>query len=800
MKVPVSWLREYVDFDDAVEGLAEKLTFSGTEVEGIETVGSDYAGMVVGEVRKVERHPDADRLTLCTVFDGKEEKQVVCGAPNVREGMKSPFAPVGSVLADGTKLKKAKIRGVESQGMLCAEDELGLSDDHAGIIELDGTWEAGTPLSDVFGPPDVVLDLEITPNRPDCLSMIGIAREVAAMYRTRLRLPEFELAESDAAVEELTKVCVDDPAGCPRYTARVLKDIVIGPAPQWMQRRLTLAGIRPINNIVDITNYVLLECGHPLHAFDQTLLDGGRIGVRRAKKGEKIATLDEIDRELTTDMLVITDAMKPVAVAGVMGGAGSEIRDDTSTVLLESACFDQSSVRHTSKALGLTTESSYRFSRGVDIGGVEWASQRAAALMAEHAGAKIARGVIDVYPKPAQATEVPCTWRKVNSLLGLQASADEMTLVFESLGLEVKEPNEEGCTVVVPSFRRDLTREVDLIEEFSRIHGLDKIPSPFPRAEVVPDAEDRHARAVKVCRDHLVGLGLREIMNYSLVSEQLLDLFDSSNKDVRIVLPHPISADQSVLRTSLIPQMVETIGRNRARQISEGSFFEIGRAYFKDGKGTREVERLSIGLLGPVGRPLLKKRQPLSNTEAFLWVKGALEALLEAQGICDWSVQPKEMALYEPGQSMSILIEGKEAGSMGLVRKRIRSEWRLSDPVPVIELSVLPLLTAFQAVSPIRPVAQYPSVVRDMAILLPEAITHAQIMEIITNAAPKELESARLFDIFSGEGLGDGMKSMAYSLTYRSLERTMTDEEANGLHEAVKDAVRKALGVEVREG
>ena len=351
MKVPISWLKDYVDFEDWVDGLAEKLTFSGIEVEGIETIGSEFEGLVVGEVRVVEKHPDADKLTVCTVFDGENEHQVVCGAPNARVGLKSAFAGVGTTLPNGTKLKKAKIRGVESRGMLCAEDELGLSEDHDVILEYEDSRDAGTPLVELYGPPEVVLDLEITPNRPDCLSMIGIAREVAALYGTSLKLPTIELVHNDEHVDELTSVQVDDTEGCPRYSAQVLHNVHVKPSPGWMQIRLTLAGVRPINNIVDITNYVMLETGQPLHAFDQTLLEEGRIVVRRARKGEKITALDDVERELSENTLVIADASKPVALAGVMGGVGSEIRDHTETVLLESAFFNPDDVRNASKAL-----------------------------------------------------------------------------------------------------------------------------------------------------------------------------------------------------------------------------------------------------------------------------------------------------------------------------------------------------------------------------------------------------------------------------------------------------------------
>jgi phenylalanyl-tRNA synthetase beta chain len=385
MRLPISWLKEYVDYNDTPQGLAEKLTLSGTEVEGIETVGGTFEGVVVGEILRVEKHPNADKLTLCTVNTGTGEVTVVCGAPNARAGMMAPFAPAGVTLPNGLKLEKRKVRGVESCGMLCAEDELKLSDDHTGLMELDAGFAPGTPLAEVLGPPDTVLELEITPNRPDCLSVLGIAREVAALYGTKVRRPEVALREEGDPVEKQTSVEIRDADGCPRYTARILKNVKIGPSPAWMKRRLEMSGIRAINNVVDITNYVMLECGQPLHAFDQKLLKEGRIVVRRFGDGEKLATLDGVERPMDAGMLVIADARRPVAVAGVMGGAGSEIHDDTETVLLESAFFKPQDNRATSKRLGLSTESSYRFERGVDIESVEWASRRAAALLRRRA-------------------------------------------------------------------------------------------------------------------------------------------------------------------------------------------------------------------------------------------------------------------------------------------------------------------------------------------------------------------------------------------------------------------------------
>lgn len=800
MKVPISWLREYVDFDDTVQRLADRLTFSGVEVEGIEQVGGDYAGLVVGEVVAVERHPEADRLTICQVQAGGDPVQVVCGAPNVAAGQKVPFAPLGAVLPNGMKMKKAKIRQVESFGMLLAEDEVGVSDDHSGLMLLDPACQPGTPLAEILGPPEVVLDLEITPNRPDCLCLIGIAREVAVLYGSALKWPAFDLRESGPAVEECTRVDVEDTLACPRYTARVLKDIQIGPSPAWMQKRLTLAGIRPINNVVDITNYVMLESGHPLHAFDQGLLAEGRIIVRRARPGEGIRTLDDVERKLTEEMLVIADPQGPVAIAGVMGGAGSEIRTETTTVLLESACFDPLRTRSTSRQLALSTESSYRFERGVDAHTVEWASQRAAALMAEYAGGQIAAGVIDVYPAPVQTRAVTCGWNFVRSLTGMDVEDSDIQQILDALEMPVMSSEDGQFTIQVPTFRGDIERDVDVVEEVARIHGLDQIPTPPPRAEMVPGADDDAIRARTQLTSNLAGLGLREIMNYSLTAPGLLDLFDPNDGARRIVLPHPISTDQSVLRPSLIPQMVETLGRNHARQLPESAFFEAGRVFWRaEGGELQEADRIAIGLLGPVGRGPLEKRQGIRATDMYSWIKGVLEGVLAAQGIAEWVVSPCAHSVFERGQAVEVRSGERVIGVMGLVRPSIRKEWRLSEPVAVAELDVPALTAGFGSIVKAKAVSVYPAISRDMALVVDQSVAHTDILRIIRKNAKKDLEHIELFDIFEGDAIGEGKKSMAYSITYRSEERTLTDEDANRYHEKVKDAIRGELDVVIRE-
>ena len=800
MRVPISWLKDYVDFTDTPKGLADKLTFSGLEVEGIETVGCNAPGVVVGEILKVDRHPNADKLTLCTVNFGAGQLVVVCGAPNVRVGLKAPFAPSGVTLPNGLTLKKAKIRGVVSEGMLCAADELGLSTDHSGLVELDAQWAPGTPIAEIFGAPETVLELEVTPNRPDCLSLIGIAREVAALYGAKLRRPEIKLAESGRPVAELTRVGVEDAEGCPRYTARILTGVKIGPAPQWMQKRLEIAGIRAINNIVDITNYVMLETGHPLHAFDQALLAEGRIVVRRARGGEKMKTLDGVERELTPAALVIADAHQAVALAGIMGGGNSEIRDATATVLLESAAFKPADIRTTARRVGLSTESSYRFERGVDPATVEWASRRAAALMAEFSGATCAAGVLDLYPHPVAPRTLHCRYDFVRGRTGVEISDEKIRAIFQGLEMPVQTLEDGACEVGVPTFRRDLEREIDLVEEVARIHGLDQVPAPSPRAILVPGANDRQAQAIACCRRQLIGLGLRETMNYSFLSEKLLNLFDPAAAPRRVVIPNPVSADHAILRDALVPQMVETLGRNHARQVPEAALFEIGRVFALDAEDVMtEEDRLVIGLMGPVGRTGLDKHLPVKIDDVFLWLKGIWEALTAALGVQQAGCRAAERPWGEPGCTVGLLVNGAEVGALGVVKHAVAREWRLTAPVAVLETQLTPLLAHLFDVPRAAAIAPFPAVRRDMALVAGEALKHEDVVRVIRGAAPADLENVELFDIFHGGNLGAGRKSMAYACTYRAADRTLTDEEANRYHAGVKEAVKRELAVEIRE-
>ena len=799
MKVPISWLKEYIDIDFSTEELADKLIFSGIEVEGIETVGSSFEGIVVGEVLSIEKHPNADRLRLCRVSNGTEELPVVCGASNFEVGDKIPFAGVGVQLAEDFKIKKAKIRGEVSEGMLCAEDELGISDDHEGIMLLSRDIAAGTPLVDVRGVPEEVIDLEITWNRSDCLSVIGVAREVAALFNANMKVPSIDFAEdTSSAVSELVQVSIDDADDCQRYTARVLSGIKLGPSPAWMQKQIELCGIRSINNVVDITNYVMLECGQPLHAFDFAKVSGGEIKVRRAHAGEVMKTLDGVERMLDADMLVIADENDAVALAGVMGGAGSEISEQTEKVLLESALFNPALIHTTSNRLGLSSESSHRFERSVDSERVEWASRRATQLMIEYACASVAEGMVDCKPVEIEQAVVVCRYQKIWDLLGFKIEKEEIISIFNRLKLPIIANDEDSCTVQSPTFRHDIKIEADLIEEVIRMHGLENVPDVDLVARIVPGADDSRSRTVREFRHRVIGLGFCECMHYSFVSQRLLDLFDEKDIDSRVILPNPVSKEYEIMRHTLIPQLTDTLWRNMAHQTLSASVFEIGRVFIKGSDGKiKEEERISLGMMGNVGRFGPDGNKPVLPEEVFLWLKGAIEQILTVQHIENIEFMPLSSSVFEAGWAVEVSSKGQKIGVLGLLNNKIKHK-SIAGPIGVAEFSVDFLCNTEKAKKKLKPLPVYPGIKRDMAMIVDKNVTHKKIVENILKNAPVELTSINLFDIFSLVDKDAGKTSLAYSLMYRSLERSLTDEEANKFHELIKKSLNDELKIQFR--
>jgi phenylalanyl-tRNA synthetase beta chain len=799
MKLPLSWLKEYVDIDISPEELADKLTKSGTEVESIEIIGSELDGVVVAQINDFIQHPNADRLRLCQVDAGLEEPlQIVCGASNFEIGDKVVLAKVGTVLGEGFTIKEAKIRGEKSFGMLCSEQELGITEeDCSGIMILDTDFKIGTPVVEIIGEPETVFEMEVTWNRPDCLSIVGLAREVAALCDVPLKMPEILLDENpEQKSSDYVEVSIDNPEDCPRYTARIAENVKIKPSPLWMQRRLNACGIRAINNVVDITNYVLLELGQPLHAFDYTLLNGGKINVRRAQKGEKIVTLDDVERELYDDMIVIADDKDPVALAGVMGGAGSEISGDTAKVLLESATFSPASIRSTSSRLSMSSESAHRFERTVDAYGCDFASRRAAGLMQELADATIMSDAADVFPAPKPAHSISLSYKDINRLMGFEIDKKQLKDILESLTITIAEVSDEVLQLEIPSYRPDLVIEADVIEEIARMHGLDDIPEAPLKCSVVEDADETSYRQTLKLRKTLESLGLSETMNYSFTSAKLLDIF--SPEKGRLVLPNPVSLDYEIMRDSLIPQMVESLGRNHARQVEEASFYEIG-ATFKLEKSPKEFRSCCIGLMGSIGRDSLNKRTKISDQESFSWLKGLLDNLNSILKTDSFELIPKDICYFEKNRGFEILINGKACGICGLIKNKIKNKWRIKDPLAVAEFDTAVLFAAEGQDVTLKPVPQYPSTLRDLAVVVDESISYQNIEEVILKLKIKELTDINLFDIFRGKEVGDNKKSLAFCLKFQSPNKTLTDVQVNKFQKKIIAALKSNVNADIRD-
>ena len=673
MKLPVSWLAEYIDISDmSVEELADRITFAGIEIEGISRVGADYSGICAARVESCEPHPDSDHLHVCRVFDGKDTLQVVCGAPNCRAGLVTAFAHVGATVPEnGAVLKKGKLRGVESFGMLCSGRELSLSSDHSGIMELPESVAPGTPVEGFaeVDPPETVFDVEITWNRGDCLSIIGIAREFSAILGRPLKLPPVDFPVlPDKTAADFCSVTVENAAACPAYTARVLPHVERLPSPKIMRRRLELCGMRSIDVVVDVSNYVMLECGQPLHTFDYRRVHDGKIVVRNAHEAEKIRTLDGQDRTLLPSMLLITDPEGPLAVAGVMGGEGSEIEPDTSSVLLESASFTAPGVKDTATALDLRTESSHRYERGVDPFLCDWASRRACHLLVKYANATVAEGCVVADSRDHAPRRIPLRFRRAVETIGMDIPPERQIAILESLAFKTVEKDATRAVFEVPSYRLDCTDECDLIEEIARMNGLAALPDVVPASQVVPGADDSPARAATECRHALAGLGFSEVMNYSFTAPAVLDLFFASQAEHRIRIPNPVSADHSMLRDSLVPQVFSTLAYNATHGVATAAVFEMGRVFtMGDGKPV-EDDRVCAAVMGFAGRDGTDRMRKVEPRESLSWLKGALEALCEKMHAPALRLEARDMDGFEPGLAAVVFIAGRPAGVFGLVK------------------------------------------------------------------------------------------------------------------------------------
>lgn len=806
MLVSLEWLKEYVDFDLSPQDLAEALTMVGLEVEEIirtSTEGLDK--VVVGKIIDCKPHPNADKLSLCLVDKGSGEPvPVVCGAPNARKGLLSPYALIGAELPGGFKIEVAKIRGESSYGMLCSEKELKLGNDADGIMELPEDLLPGTPIVEALGLDDTVFNIELTSNRSDCLSIIGVAREVSAITGNPLKKPKIEFSEIDKKADELTSVTIEAPDLCRRYSARLVLGAKIGPSPYWMRRRLESVGLRSINNVVDVTNYVLMEFGHPLHAFDFEKLSGKRIIVRRARPEEQITTLDEIKRSLTPDMLVIADAEKPVAVAGVMGGSGSDVTDETTNILIESAYFDPVSISKTSKALGMHTEASHRFERGTDIEGLITALNRTAQLIQQLAGGNICAGIVDTYPVPYEKIEVKLRPQRANSILGTNLEPKEMAKLLSSIEFQVRNENDE-LFVTIPSFRPDVYREIDLIEEIARLYGYNNIPVTMPASEIPYESDLEILNEKKMLyrekvRNALNTCGLTEVLNYSFHDPGAFDRLELEANSIyrnALVLRNPISENQSIIRTTLIPGLLTNISYNLSRRINDIRIFEIGRVFHpKEGKKQPdEPEFVSGAITGQFNSKLWN--QP-TRTVDFYDIKGAVESILEVFGIKNYTFIPVSNPPFLNGRCAEVVTENETLGIFGEIRRSVLNRHDIDQDVYAFEIKFSKLLE-YAGIATFQQLPIYPSVYRDMSLVLDFNVTHSDVEETIRSIGGEMILSVNLFDVYKGKQIPENKKSLAYAIEYYSPNRTLTDEEVDEIHERIIIGLNKKFGAELRK-
>ena len=807
MKISYRWLREYVDTDLPPAVLADRLTNAGIPVEGVTPLVEGLGGVVVAEIESIEREvPGAGGHVnrLCRVALPDRTLSVLCGAPNAVVGLRTALAPPGATLPGGRAIGVATIRGTRSEGMLCSEKELGIGDDGDGILALPADAPLGTDLVTYLGLDDTIFEIEITPNRPDALSIVGVAREVAAVTGAPFRFPQVAVKEGEPEAAALATVEIADPDLCPRYAARVITGLTVKPSPPWLAQRLRAVGLRPINNVVDVTNYVMWELGQALHAFDHTALDGARIVVRRARPGERITTLDGRTRALSPDMLVIADAGRPVGLAGVMGGGDSEVRSETTTVLLEAACFNGASVRRTSRALGLATDAAYRFERGSDIEAVIPAVNRAALLMADLGGATVARGVIDVYPAPRAHSRIALRLERVERVVGAVPPRAEVIRILQALGFAVDDSG-PVLQVVVPSFRRDIVQEDDLVEEIVRIWGYDKIPQQLaPAGELSPVTRPADQLLAERAGGALVDAGLSECITYSFLDPARLKALGWDDPGRLVALLNPLSAERSIMRPSLVPGLLEVLATNAHRQRPDVRVFETGVTFapHREHDGDRPMHEelwLGVALTGQrAARAWHASRERVDLYDA----KGMAELVLATAGVTGAVTEPwpagEEPGYLEPGRAARFLVDGAEIARFGEVAHRAREVFDLAAPVFVAEVSLSALVARAPAVPRFIPLPRFPAVQRDLALVVGDDVTVAQVEAAIRSLAVAWLVDLALFDVYSGSQVGPGKRSLAWSLTYQAVDRTLTDAEVNEAHGRLVRELAARFGAEVR--
>ena len=808
MRVSYKWLQDYVDIPVGPEELAEKLTFAGVAVENIEYLGKAFDGVVVGLIEKLEKHPDADKLQICQINVGKEILQIVTGAPNVAEGQLVPVAVVGANLPGDFKIKKAKLRGIASSGMLCSAQELGIDpkslpeDQQNGIMILSGDLLLGGDVKPILGLDDAILELELTPNRADCLSMIGVAREVAAIFGSEVKYPTIDFPELAEEIAGQVSVDIENSGLCRRYAGKLVKNVRIEPSPAWMRQRLQAAGVRPISNLVDVTNYVMLELGQPMHAFDFGTITEGRIIVRTAREGEKINSLDGVMRELTPEMLVIADALRPVAIAGVMGGLETEVTEQTTTILLEAAHFNGASIRRTSRGLGLRSESSSRFEKGIDVSGCVRAADRAAHLIHLLGAGEIVRGIVDSYPEPEDEKVIKLRLKRVNDILGTELGTQVVEDIIGRLQFGITaEASGDEWQVKVPLYRVDITREVDLIEEVVRLYGYNNIPITLPYGATTQGRKTHVQTVESLIKDTLAACGMNEAINLSFANPKSFDQLGlTENNPLRqnVKIQNPLSEEQSALRTTLIPGILETLNRNLSRRVKDLAIFEMGNVFHPREEEKLPLEQLILAgaVMGNSPANWLAKGDKMD----FYFLKGVMEALFAALELKNYSFKAEAQApIFHPGRTASVLVDGEAAGVIGEVHPSVLENYDLPGGVCVFDLNLGKLLEKVKLTKVYTSLPKYPGTERDVALVVKEEVPAQEIIDLIREQGGKLLKAVVPFDVYQGEQIAKGYKSLALSLKYQAADRTLTDEEIDGIQAKIAKALAKELGAELRQ-
>jgi len=803
--ISYNWLQDFVDLDLPPLELADRLTLAGIAVESVTGLGKDIDGVVTGRIETINPHPNADKLVITSVNTGKEKLQIITAATNVKEGDVVPVALEGARLAGGLVIKRAKLRGVESRGMMCSGQELGIdpktmpADQAHGIMILPPGTPLGRDAKEILGLNDFILELDLTPNRGDCLSVVGVAREVAALLGQPFRLAETSFPETGENISGQVRVDIDDPDLCRRYVARLIKNVRVGRSPLWMQSRLRAAGMRPISNIVDVTNYVMLEMGQPLHAFDYDKLVDHHIIVRRAGDGEKIVSLDDVLRELNSDMLVITDPSGPVAVAGVMGGLSTEVTENTTSILLESAYFNPVSIRRTSRALGLRSEASLRFEKGIDLGGCLRAVNRAAQLIFDMGAGEVVSGVVDNYIAPVSEKTIIFRPKRATHVLGLDIPKEQATDILSRLQFKVQESGED-LLVTVPTYRVDVSIEEDLIEEVARIHGYQKVPATLPFGPSTHGVKTREQSFRTLIADTLAGAGFYEVVTYSFTSPRVFELMnlpaDSPLRNT-IKIQNPLSEEHSVMRTMMLPGLLEVLAKNFNRRVQNGAIFELGTVFLPRGEGYAPEERpvLAAAAMGRVTGNWKMAARELD----FYFLKGVLESLFNVLGTDKVTFYPdKTNPCFHPGRTAALEAGGRKLGVIGELHPDVLEKYELPERVVALEIDFEELFAVSGRPKVYSPLPKFPGIERDLAIVIKQEILAGDIMEKIRKTGGKLLKAVSLFDVYQGGQVPQGYRSMAFSLKFQAVDRTLTDAEVSEVIAAIAAELSISFDAQLR--